>query len=106
MINYPYAPGHRGVDTSIAAAEAFAPKLKTHQHAVFGVVEQACLKGATSDEVAEKLGWDVHAVRSRMAELKSSGKVADSGCRRTNMRGKRVRVYVLSHYVEGTSDAA
>jgi hypothetical protein len=69
MTDYPHAPGHRGVDTSIAAAAAFAPKLPTHQAAIEGAVGRAGPHGAISDEVAEELGegWNVHKVRSRMS---------------------------------------
>ncbi len=107
MTDYPHAPGHRGVDTSIAAAEAFAPKQKNHQFVVCAAVERAGAHGATSDEVADELGkgWDVHMVRSRMAELQNLKKVVDSGRRRESRCGILVKVFVLPCHMGGEAGA-
>lgn len=106
MTGYPNVPGHRGVDTSIAAAAAFAPKLQTRQAAVEGAVERTGPHGATSDEVAEELGedWNVHMVRCRMSELKNLKKVVDSGKRRKSKCGILAKVYVRPCHIEGETD--
>lgn len=98
MVSYPNKPGHRGIDTSIAAAEAFAPHLAYCQHVVHQVVEEAGAYGAIGDEIAEKLGWDRYAVRPRTSELKKKGLIVDSGRRRPGRSGRLTTVWVVPRH--------
>jgi hypothetical protein len=107
MTDYPHKPGHRGVDTSIAAAAAFAPKQKTHQNVIEGALERAGANGATADDVAEALGegWNVYKVRPRLPELKHLNRIMDSGQTRESKCGIKSTVYVHPSFMEGEADA-
>ena len=90
---YPFTPGHRGdSDTAIAAAAELAPHLGKLQGAVFSSVAERGLVGATSDEVAELLGWERWAVRPRAAELRRLGRIRDSKMRRVNRASGRAAI--------------
>lgn len=104
MKSYPSAPGHRGVDTSIAAAQALAPNLAGQRQSVFHVIELARGYGGTGDEVARKLNWNRYAVRPRLSELKNLGKIIDSGKRRRNSSGRYAIVWVLPCYAASDSN--
>ena len=91
----PASPGHRGIDTSVKAAEALAPRLPSLQKIVRAVIAAAGTWGATGDEVAAKLGWERYSVRPRTAELRKTGMIRDSGRRRTNTSGRAAIVWVV-----------
>lgn len=55
MSTYPNAPGHRSVDTSIAAANALAPKLGRLQRLAETTIRKAGENGLTADELAARL---------------------------------------------------
>ena len=55
MSTYPDAPGHRNVETSVAAADALAPKLGRLQRMAEGAIREAGWLGLTADELAERL---------------------------------------------------
>ena len=92
----PTKPGHRGVDTSIAAAETLAPRLPSIQRQVIAVIKAAGATGATGDEVAAVLGWERFAVRPRTAELRKAGAICDSGQRRANASGRTAIVWIVN----------
>lgn len=92
---YPDAPGHRGVYTSIAAADAIGPALGRLQHAVFGAIRQAGKCGATTHEIADSLGIDRGSVQPRTSELRRKHMIADSGNRRPNSNGKNAIVWIV-----------
>lgn len=75
---YPDAPGHRGVATSIAAAESIKPRLSAMQSDVLRVLG---VKPMTSFEVAHALRLAYFSVQPRLAELQAKGLVEDSGAR-------------------------
>jgi hypothetical protein len=54
---YPDAPGHRGVDTSIAAADAMAPRLGRLQRMALQAIRNAGPHGRTADELSGYCGW-------------------------------------------------
>ncbi len=91
---YPDAPGHRGVDTSIAAANDLAPKLGRLQNAALAAIRAAGLIGLTADELAATLDVDRWTIQPRTSELKLRGLIKDSGRRRKNASGKRAIVWV------------
>ena len=96
--NYPDSPGHRGVETSIEAAEALAPKLGRLQRMAEQAIFNAGPAGLTADELAEQLELDRYSIQPRTTELKRKGLVVDSGTRRLNASGKRAVVWVSPKY--------
>jgi len=91
---YPSTPGHRGVSTSIAAAEAVKPKAATLRA---GVLE--CLRknpdGLTADECAVMMGETVLSVRPRLTELKQLRQIVPAGIKRPNASGLMAKVWCL-----------
>ena len=85
---YPDAPGHRGVDTSIAAADDIAPRLGRLQRMAEDAIRLAGRHGVTADELAERLSCQRWTIQPRTTELKRKGLILDSGVRRRNCTGK------------------
>lgn len=96
MSRYPHAPGHRGVDTSIAAADDLAPKLGKLQHMALRAIRQAGWLGLTADELAARLGMSRWSIQPRTSELKRKGLIRDSGERRPNATGKQAIVWIAA----------
>jgi hypothetical protein len=96
MSMYPDAPGHRGVDTSVAAAEALAPKLGRLQRLALTTVREAGPPGLTADELAAAMHLDRWSVQPRTSELRRKGLIHDSGQRRPNTTGKCAIVWIAS----------
>ena len=94
MSIYPNAPGHRNVDTSVAAADALKPNLGRLQRIVLEAIQHAGEHGATPEELAEQLGLERYCTQPRTTELKIKGCIRDSGQRRTNGSGKQAIVWV------------
>ena len=94
MSVYPDAPGHRNVETSIAAADAIAPKLGRLQSMAQSTISNAGTHGLTADELAARLEMDRWSVQPRTSELKRKGLIRDSGKRRPNVTGKLAIVWV------------
>lgn len=88
LFSYPQAAGHRGSDTSRAAAESIPA------HIIRGKVLKVYeLRGpCTADEVAEALHMSVLTVRPRVTELKAMGKLVDTRLRRPNKSGRKAAV--------------
>ena len=95
---YPDAPGHRGVETSIAAAEAIAPKLGRLQKLVLDAVASRGAFGLTADECAESLELERWTVQPRTSELRHKGLIVDCGLRRRNSSKKRAIVWTLPQF--------
>ena len=91
---YPNAPGHRNVDTSIAAADALAPKLGRLQRMAADAIREASPHGLTADELAAQLDMDRWSIQPRTSELKRKGLIRDSGQRRLNCTGKLAIVWI------------
>ena len=96
MSTYPDAPGHRNVDTSIAAANALAPKLGRLQRMSQSAIRDAAEQGLTADELAAQLDMDRWSIQPRTSELKRKGLIRDSGQRRSNATGKLAIVWVAA----------
>ena len=92
---YPNAPGHRNVDTSVAAAGDLAPKLGRLQNMALTAIRDAGWLGLTADELAARLGMDRWSIQPRTTELKRKGLIRDSGLRRPNATGKQAIVWVV-----------
>jgi hypothetical protein len=91
---YPDAPGHRNVDTSIAAATALASKLGRLQRMAETAIRDAGQYGLTADELAARLGMDRWSIQPRTSELRRKGLIRDSGLRRPNATGKQAIVWI------------
>lgn len=94
MSTYPDAPGHRLVETSIAAAEALEPHLGRLQRMAEQAIRKAGDKGLTADELAERLEMDRWSIQPRTSELRRKGLICDSGQRRPNVTGKLAIVWI------------
>lgn len=91
---YPDAPGHRGISTSIEAADAMAPKMARLQRMTFETIAGRGAHGCTADEVSDLLGVDHRSTQPRATELKLKGLIVDSGMRRVNSTGRSAIVWV------------
>ena len=96
MTGYPDAPGHRGVDTSIEAANAIAPKLGRLQRLAEATIREAGDGGLTADELAARLALQRWSIQPRTTELSRKGVIQDSGRRRRNITGKAAIVWVAA----------
>ena len=85
-LEYPDAPGHRRIATSIEAAEAMAPQIGRLQRYAFEVIAERAAYGATTDELAAFLELDRWSIQPRTSEL------------RRNATGKRAIVWCLPKY--------
>lgn len=95
---YPDVPGHRGVETSVEAADAVAPTAGRLQRIVFDAIAQAGPAGRSTNELAEQLHLERGSVQPRTSELRSKRLIADSGLRRPNANGKRAIVWTLPEH--------
>lgn len=95
MSTYPDTPGHRDVDTSVAAADALAPKLGRLQLMAQTAIRTAGARGLTADELAAHLDMDRWSIQPRTSELKRKGLIADSGKRRPNATGRMAIVWIV-----------
>lgn len=93
---YPNSPGHRGVDTSIAAAADMANSLGYLQRRAFTTIRASGNYGLTADELAMHLAMDRYSIQPRTSELKRKGLIADSRKRRRNATGKLAIVWVVT----------
>lgn len=94
MSVYPDAPGHRHVDTSVAAAEALLPVLGRLQQMARRAITEAGERGLTADELAARLHLSRWSIQPRTTELQRKGFIRDSGLRRLNVTGKCAIVWV------------
>jgi hypothetical protein len=106
MTNYPDAPGHRGVETSVEAAESMKPSLARLQKLVLDAIGSRAALGATADECAALLGLDRWSVQPRTSELRRKRLIVDSGLRRRNETRKNAIVWTLPKYERGPGDGA
>lgn len=92
----PDMPGHRNVDTSLAAADATAYKLGRLQGMAHAGICAAEAEGLTCDELAARRGTDRWAVRPRISELRCKKLIHDSGKPRPNCSGKLALVWIAT----------
>ena len=85
---------HRNVETSIAAADALAPKLGRLQQMAKSAICDAGTQGLTADELSARLDMDRWSIQPRTSELKRKGLIRDSGQRRPNATGKLAIVWI------------
>lgn len=95
---YPDLPGHRGVDTSAAAAEGLTPKLARLQRLTLDAIARTGAAGLTAHELADVTGLPREAAQPRISECRKKGLVVDSGRRRFNASGKRAIVWTVPEH--------
>lgn len=93
---YPHVPGHRGVDTSIEAAEAIEMSVGHLQRVALRTIRAAGSRGLTTNELvaAVRIGRD--SIQPRTSELREMGLIRDSSARRRNANGKSAIVWVAN----------
>jgi len=101
MSRYPDTPGHRSVKTSIAAAEALAPRLGRLQRMALAAYREVYPCGLTADELAHRLEMDRYSIQPRTSELRRKALIRDSGMRRPNATGKQAIVWVAVPITKG-----
>jgi len=85
------AAAHRGVDTSIAAAELAALSSNHLRHLVHKTL---CEQGDhTVDEVCAIAGYPRYSLQPRFTELRKKGLIRDTGLRRRNVSGANAIVW-------------
>lgn len=95
LFDYESGPGHRGVDTSIEAAEAIRSAAVVLRDKVLAAVTAARDNGITVVEMANRDGLDRMSIQPRFSELRSMRKIVDSGQRRKNPSGINAIVWTL-----------
>ena len=98
LFQFPHVPGHRGIDTSIEAAEAIAPSAGFLQGLVLAAVTEAGPNGVTVVEMSNHHGLDRMSIQPRFSELRALRKIVDSGQRRKNPSGISAIVWTLPGY--------
>jgi hypothetical protein len=102
-VEYPDVPGHRGVDTSIAAADMAAVIAGPLRRMVYRTVHEAGQRGLTTDEIAAALRMHRYSVQPRTTELKHDRRIRDSGRRRPNASGCNAIVWVVTVAMESAA---
>lgn len=93
---YLNGPGHRGVDTSIIAADRIAPVAGKLRKMVLDAIQTAGPDGLTAEDLADVLGEDKVSVQPRTSELRALGLITPAGHRRLNRRGNTTIVWVIA----------
>ncbi len=96
---YPFAPGHRFVETSMIAAAMVAPTLRAKQRLALAAISTAP-EGLNSWELAKALGCRVNQIQPRTSELQRMGLIRDSGQRRPNEWGNSSTVWIATPEAE------
>ena len=89
---YPDAPGHRGVETSIEAADKTA---KTMREIHRRILESLKDSDATPDEMAARINKNILQIRPRFTELHIKGLIERTGEKRKSISGNNQFVYDL-----------
>lgn len=92
---YPSQPGFKQLGTAAEAAHAIAPGTQALRNAVMRQIRES-QAGLTADEVAASLGRSALAIRPRLSELRSEGKIIAAGRtqRRRNASGQWANVWI------------
>lgn len=94
MLEYPSGPGHRGVETSIAAARDIELSVGHLQRVALRAIRAAGARGLTTNELAATVRVHRDSIQPRTSELRERGLIRDSGARRLNTNGKRAIVWI------------
>ncbi|WP_267381770.1 MULTISPECIES: hypothetical protein [unclassified Sphingomonas] len=89
---YPDEPGHRGVETSMEAADLIASVSSRLRALVFRTLHSNPA-GLTVDEACALVGLPRYSIQPRFSELRRAGSIRDTGQRRINVSGARAIVW-------------
>jgi hypothetical protein len=92
MTWYPDAPGHRGIGTSVEAADLIAPFSSRLRQLVYRTLWEHP-GGLTVDELCAMVGYPRYSLQPRFTELKHASLIRDTGRRRFNQSGARAIVW-------------
>lgn len=102
---YPNGPGHRGVPTSVAAAESIRPHLGPLQAKIVAFLGELGRSGATYQQVVDGCAMAVPTVCGRMFELVEAKIVKIAPERRLTKSRRKARVYVLAEHLPQEPEA-
>lgn len=85
-----WTPAARESDTSLAAAASMVPRAGTLRERVYKALLR---RPMTDDEIGAELELGGNTVRPRRGELVKTGRVVDSGERRTTASGRAATVW-------------
>lgn len=94
---YPDRPGYKQHTTSKDAADAMEPRAPGLRDRALAALRAAGASGLTPDEVAERMGCTVLAIRPRITELKLAELIVKTGERRANISGAKADVWRAVH---------
>lgn len=86
--------GHRRIDTSEDAADDAAGGAPFYRLMV--LQDLSMNDPSTADEVAARLNQSPLTIRPRVSELRTAGKIRDTGTRRRNASGKSAAVWAIA----------
>lgn len=89
-LTYPNHPGAKVGGTSQDAADAMAEYAPTLRERCWELIQR---QEITTDEAADLLNVSVLAVRPRFSELRTLGRIEQTGARRTNASGMTASVW-------------
>lgn len=89
---YPGGPGHKGRETSRAAAQAVKAKAPLLRERVLAEIKK---RPGTPEQIANRLSLPLMSVRPRCSELSAKGLIKDSGGRGTAMGGKQAIIWMV-----------
>jgi DNA-binding NarL/FixJ family response regulator len=93
MLDVPYdASSKTKAGPSNQAGDRIRPTTITLRDKVIAVLRRVP-SGLTADEIAERCGVSILAIRPRVAELNKGGHIEDSGVRRFNSSGAKATVW-------------
>lgn len=97
---YPHGPGHRGVDTSVKAAESVRAPAPFMRQRILSFLVDCGAGGANYTEIANRCRMEVPTVCARMVELtrEENPTVRISIRRRKTPSGRSARVYVHANF--------
>lgn len=89
--------GFQNTDTSEAAAQAVAPKVKSLRASVLDVLRRNPA-GLDSEQIARLLNVPYQSVQPRTSELRNCGMIFDSGLRNHSRFGRAIAVWRHAAY--------
>lgn len=92
---YPDEPGHRGISTSMEAADLIAPMSSRLRALVYRTLH-ANPAGLTVDELCKMVSFPRYSLQPRFTELRHAGSIHDTGQRRYNVSGARAIVWAVT----------
>jgi hypothetical protein len=96
-ISYPHTPGHRGVDTSILAAQKVEPQSKRVRDLIVQALSGPFRDGgASSHLLSHYLKVDYATVQPRVSELLKMGVIVASKAKAYTPNGNRCKAWILN----------